>query len=111
MGTDVSSTMTYGMSHVRMCGCIKVDNDDAGVNVEMHESCGAGDRHGRRVLGMWESVEMGNPDVSSVRCNTLWMFVGLHWWSPYITPPSGAQCPNAYDPYHVLHFKVESPSV
>ena len=46
----------HGMSHAR---CVKADDNDMGANVGMCESCGAGDRHGRRVVGMREPMEVG----------------------------------------------------
>ena len=55
----VVGTVTCGVSHARMHGHIKVDDNDTGANVRMHESCGAGDRCGRKVVRTWECVEMG----------------------------------------------------
>ena len=54
-----AGTVMHGVLHARMRGHVQVNNDDAGANVRMHESCGVGDRHGRRVFGMQEPVEMG----------------------------------------------------
>ena len=66
VGMEVSSTnmgvagiVMCEVSHTRMRGCIKVDNDNAGVNVGMCESHGAGDRCGRRVVGTRDRGEMG----------------------------------------------------
>ena len=63
VGMEVSSTdagavgtVTCGMSHARMCGCVKADNNDMGANVGMHESHGVGDRCRRRVVGMQEHM-------------------------------------------------------
>ena len=65
MGLEVPSanmgavgTMMHGMSHAGTCGHVKADDDNAGANVGMHELCGEGDRHGRRIGGMWKCVEM-----------------------------------------------------
>ena len=55
----MAGAVTHGMLHAGTHGHIKVDNDNAGVNVETHELCGAGDRCGRRVGGTQEHVEMG----------------------------------------------------
>ena len=64
MGTEVSSadmgaasTMTHGVSCTRMHGCVKADDDNVGMNVGTHESCGVGDRCRRRVVGTQEHVE------------------------------------------------------
>ena len=38
---------------------VKVDNNDAAVNVRTRELHGVGDRCRRRVVRMWERVEMG----------------------------------------------------
>ena len=57
-GMEAAGTMMCGMSHTRMHGHIKADDDDTGVNVGMRDSRGVGNGHGRRVVGMWECVEM-----------------------------------------------------
>ena len=54
----VAGAMMHGMSCTGMCGYIKVDDDNVGANVRTHESRGAGDRCGRRVVRMWEHMEM-----------------------------------------------------
>ena len=58
MGMEMSSA-DMGAVGIVMRGCMKVDDDDEGVGVRMHESHGAGDRRGRRVVRMWEHREMG----------------------------------------------------
>ena len=73
----VAGTMMHGVSCAGMHGCIKADDDNAGANVRMCESCGAGDKHGRRVVGMWGCVEMGSLDVSSPRRNRCWCHGGV----------------------------------
>ena len=66
MGVEVSSanmgaagTMMHGMLRTTMCGCVKADDNDAGVNVGTCESHKVGDRCRRRVVRMQEHVEMG----------------------------------------------------
>ena len=39
-------------------GCMKADDNNPGVNVGMHESCGVGDRCRRRISRMWGCMEM-----------------------------------------------------
>ena len=41
--TEVVGTMTCGMLCARMHGHVKVDDNDKGVKVRMHESCGDGE--------------------------------------------------------------------
>ena len=55
----VVGTVTHGMLHAGTHGHVKADDNDAGANVGMCESCGAGDRHRRRVVRMRERMEMG----------------------------------------------------
>ena len=54
-----AGTMMHEVLCARMCGHVKADDNDTGVNVGMHESHRAGDRHRRRVVGMWECMGMG----------------------------------------------------
>ena len=42
-----------------MHGHVKADDDDKGANVGMHELCGVGDRHRRRVVGTQGHMGMG----------------------------------------------------
>ena len=39
--------------------CVKVDNDDEDMDVRMHESHGADDKHRRRVVRMQGCMEIG----------------------------------------------------
>ena len=55
----VAGAVMHEVSHTRVCGCIKVDNNNMGANVRMHESHGAGDRCRRRVVRTWECMEIG----------------------------------------------------
>ena len=60
LSTDVGAAgaVMCEVSHAGMHGCVKVDNNDTGANVRMHESHGVGDKCRRRVVGTWECMEM-----------------------------------------------------
>ena len=64
--TEVSSTdagaagaVTHEVLCTGMHGRVKADDNSVGANVGTHELCGAGDRCRRRVVRMWEFMEMG----------------------------------------------------
>ena len=58
------------MTCTRMCGCMKADDDDARVRMLGHmNSMGRVTDVGGGLSGCGKCVEMGNPDVSSARCN------------------------------------------
>ena len=69
--TRAAGAMTHGVSHTRMCGHVKADDDDAWVQMSgCMSSMGQVTDAGGGLSGHRNPWRWGNPDVSSARCNT-----------------------------------------
>ena len=67
-----SGTMMHGVMHAQTCGRMKVDDDDARVQMSgCVNSVGWVTDMGGGLLGCGKCMEMGNLDVSSTRYNNV----------------------------------------
>ena len=69
--------MMHGVMHAQTCGRMKVDDDDARVQMSgCVNSVGWVTDMGGGLSGRGKCVEMGNPDVFSARCNRMLELAG-----------------------------------
>ena len=69
MGVSSVGTVTRGVVHTQTCGHMKVDDDNAQVQMSGHvNSMGQVTDVGGGLSGCEKCMEMGNLDVFSTRC-------------------------------------------